>query len=104
MRRCCLRDAMLLFYLLVEGLQSGGKEWGRWGRPGNGEQIEEAELNAWSFCKGLDMQEQGIIGIRSDYLIGTLLPKNVMAWLQSIWSGKAMCVFHTCSSFSFSQI
>src|SRR2546427_12217935 len=85
MCRCSQCAAILLFYLLVQSLQGGCKEWCGWARPFNGEEISQAELGPWfASRKGLDMQEQGIVGIEGNHLIGGLLPENVVAWLQGI--------------------
>src|SRR5258708_25580314 len=95
--------AILLLYLLMQSFKRGCKEWSGWARSGNGEEIEQAQGSPWPFRKGLSMQEQGVGRIGGEYLVGALLPENVVAWLEGIWHWEATCAFHVRLSFSFNQ-
>src|SRR5216684_2678669 len=95
--------AALRLYLLVQSFKRRRKEWRGWTRSGNGEEIEQAEGSSWSFWKGLGMQEQSVVRIGGDHLVGALLPENVVAWLEGIWHWGVTCAFHVRLSFSFNQ-
>ncbi len=74
-------DAIQFFYLLVQGFEGRGKEGGRCPSLWRGTQIKQTQRRPRCFWNGFDMQQQRVVWIEGDHMIGALLPENVVSRL-----------------------